>query len=190
MHTYTVYNVFHCKTDVQECQREIPIRTVAKISSDEQNRRRRQRLAARNTRLAATRPARTTHDSHCSRVQQRGTAAQFTANKPETKPHELTAYYYWFSHTHTHRHTHTHTHTHTHPFNGPLSGTTRVSRYQKGKTNLDFTEARDSEWQWQQLGNMQVCTSLYRQITTPVPHHSVFYRPHALPAAQPTASKH
>ena len=38
-------------------------------------------------------------------------------------------------------------HTHTHPFNGPLSGTTRVSQYQKGKTNLDFTEARDSEWQ-------------------------------------------
>jgi len=27
-----------------------------------------------------------------------------------------------------------------------------VSRYQKGKTNLDFTEARDSEWQWHQLG--------------------------------------
>jgi len=39
------------------------------------------------------------------------------------------------------------THTHTHPFNGLLSGTTRVSWYQKGKTNLDFTEARDSEWQ-------------------------------------------
>jgi len=35
--------------------------------------------------------------------------------------------------------------THTHPFNGPFSGTTRVGRYQKGKTNLDFTEARDSE---------------------------------------------
>jgi len=35
-----------------------------------------------------------------------------------------------------------------------------VSRYQKGKTNLDFTEARDSEWQWHQLGDMQVCTSL------------------------------
>jgi len=29
-----------------------------------------------------------------------------------------------------------------------------------------------------------------RQITTPAPHHSVFYRPNALPAAQPTASKH
>ena len=52
------------------------------------------------------------------------------------------------------------THTHTHPFNGPFSRTTQVSRYQKGKTNLDFTEARDSEWQWHQLGHMQVCTSL------------------------------
>jgi len=41
-----------------------------------------------------------------------------------------------------------------------LSGTTQVSRYQKGKTNLDFTEARDSEWQWHQLGHMQVCTVL------------------------------
>ena len=36
---------------------------------------------------------------------------------------------------------------HTHPFNGPSSGTTRVSRHRKVKTNLDFTEARDSEWQ-------------------------------------------
>jgi len=35
-----------------------------------------------------------------------------------------------------------------------------VSRYQKGKTNLDFTEARDSEWQCHQLGRMQVCTAL------------------------------
>ena len=35
-----------------------------------------------------------------------------------------------------------------------------MSRYQKGKTNLDFTEARDSEWQWHQLGHMQVCASL------------------------------
>ena len=43
---------------------------------------------------------------------------------------------------------------HTHTFNGPLSGTTRVGRYQKGKTKLDFTEARDSEWQWHQLGHM------------------------------------
>jgi len=70
-------------------------------------------------------------------------------------------------------------HTHTYPFNGPLSGTTQVSWYQKGKTNLDFTEARDSGWQWHQLGHMQVCTSLQkdnrsRQTTMPAPHHSVF----------------
>ena len=51
-------------------------------------------------------------------------------------------------------------HTPTHQFNGPFSGTTQVSRYQKGEINLDFTEARDSEWQWHQLGHMQVCTSL------------------------------
>ena len=29
-----------------------------------------------------------------------------------------------------------------------------------------------------------------RQITMPAPHHSVFYRPDALPVAQPTAPKH
>ena len=47
------------------------------------------------------------------------------------------------------------THTHTHTFNGPFSRTTWVSRYQKGKTNLDFSEARDGEWQWHQLGHMR-----------------------------------
>ena len=40
-----------------------------------------------------------------------------------------------------------------------LSRITRVSLYQKGKTNLDFTEATDSEWQWHQLGHVQICTS-------------------------------
>ena len=50
--------------------------------------------------------------------------------------------------------------TQTHPFNSPLTGTTRVGRYQKRETNPDFTEVRDSEWQWHQLGHMQVCTSL------------------------------
>jgi len=44
-----------------------------------------------------------------------------------------------------------------------------VSRYQKGKTNLDFTEARDSEWQWHQLGHMQVCTSLQTDNHTSIP---------------------
>jgi len=51
-------------------------------------------------------------------------------------------------------------HRHTHPFNGPLSGTTGVSEYQKDKTNLNFTEGRDCEWQWHQLDHVQVCILL------------------------------
>jgi len=50
-------------------------------------------------------------------------------------------------------------HTHTR-LTALFPGLPRVSRYQKDKTNLDFTGARDSEWQWHQLGHMQVCTSL------------------------------
>jgi len=78
---------------------------------------------------------------------------------------------------------------HTHQFNGPFSGTTQVSRYQKGKTNLDFTEQET-------VSGSGISWAIYksaprsRQITTPAPHHSVFHRPDALPAAQPTASKH
>jgi len=44
-----------------------------------------------------------------------------------------------------------------------------VSQYQNGKTNLDFTEARDSEWQWHQLGHVQVCTSLQTDNLTSTP---------------------
>ena len=79
-------------------------------------------------------------------------------------------------------------HTHTHPFNGPLSGNYRVSLYQKGKTNLDFTGARDSEWQWNPLGHMQVCTSHQTDNHASTPPS--FFRPDALPVAQPTVSKH
>jgi len=44
-----------------------------------------------------------------------------------------------------------------------------VSQDQKDKTDLDFTEARNSEWQWHQLGHMQVCTLLQtdNHISTP-----------------------
>ena len=66
------------------------------------------------------------------------------------------------------------THAHTHPFNDPFSGTTRVSRYQKGKTNLDFTEARDSEWQWHQLGHIQICISLQTDNRASTLHCSSF----------------
>jgi len=64
--------------------------------------------------------------------------------------------------------------THTRPFKGPLSGTTRVSRYQKGKTSLDSTETRDSEWQWHQLGYKQVCTSLQTDNHASTPPLSFF----------------
>jgi len=83
----------------------------------------------------------------------------------------------------------THTHTHTPPLNGPLSGTTRLSRYQKGKPIwilLKQETVSGSGICW------AICKSApcSRQITMPAPHHSVFYRPDALPAAQPTVSKH
>jgi len=80
---------------------------------------------------------------------------------------------------------HTHTHTHTHSFNGPFKGTTRVNQYQKGKPIwilLEQETVSGSGISW------AVCKSAprSRQIATPAPHHSVFYRPDALPAAQPT----
>jgi len=46
-----------------------------------------------------------------------------------------------------------------HAFNSHLSGTSWVSRYQKGKTVCGFTVVRDGEWQRHQLGGMQICTS-------------------------------
>jgi len=70
-----------------------------------------------------------------------------------------------------------------------LSGPTRVSRHQKGKTNLDLLEQETvigSGISWS-IWKSAPCS---RQITTPAPHHSVFYRPDALPATQPTASQH
>jgi len=75
---------------------------------------------------------------------------------------------------------------HTHPFNGPFSGTTRVSLYHRGKTNLDFTGARDSEWYWYQLGHMQVCTSLQTDNRASTPPLSFFTRrmPFLLPNQQ------
>jgi len=57
-----------------------------------------------------------------------------------------------------------------------LSRITQVSWCQKRKTSLDFTEARDSAWQWHKLGQHSIT--------------QFFYSVDALPAAQPTASKH
>jgi len=61
-----------------------------------------------------------------------------------------------------------------------------VSRYQKGKTNLDFTKARDSEWQWHQLGRMQVCTSLQTENHASTPPLSFLQA--GCPSCHPTNS--
>ena len=74
----------------------------------------------------------------------------------------------------------------THTFNGPLSRTTRVSWYQKGRNNLDFTEAKDSEWQWHQLGHMQVCISLHTDNHASTPPLSFFQA--GCPSCRPTNS--
>jgi len=65
------------------------------------------------------------------------------------------------------------THTRTHPFNGPFSGTTRVSRYQKGKPiwillKQELVSGSGISWT---VCKSAPCTT---QITTPAPHHSVF----------------
>jgi len=49
-----------------------------------------------------------------------------------------------------------------------------VSQYQIGITNLDLTEARDSEWQWHQLGHMQACTLLQTDNHASIPPLSFF----------------
>jgi len=49
-----------------------------------------------------------------------------------------------------------------------------VSWYQKVKPYLDFSEATDSEWQWHQLGYMQVCTLLLTDNNASTPPLSFF----------------
>jgi len=61
-----------------------------------------------------------------------------------------------------------------------------VSRYQKGKTNLDFTEARDSERQWHQLGHMQVCTLI--QIDNHASNPPLNFLQAGCPSCRPTNS--
>jgi len=83
----------------------------------------------------------------------------------------------------------TYTHPHTHPFNGPFPGLPRWAGTRKVKQiwilpKQETVSGSGISW--------AICKSAPRstQITTPATHHSVFYRPDALPAAQPTASKH
>jgi len=61
-----------------------------------------------------------------------------------------------------------------------------VGWYQVGKTTLDFTEARDSERQWRQLGHMQVCTSLQADNHASIPPLSFLQA--GFPSCRPTNS--
>jgi len=62
-----------------------------------------------------------------------------------------------------------------------------VSRYHKGKANLDFTEARESWWQWHQLGHMQtICTSL--QIDSHASNPPLSFLQARCPSCHPTNS--
>jgi len=68
-----------------------------------------------------------------------------------------------------------------------------LSRHQKAEpfwsNQSGFTEARDSEWQWHQLGYMPICTLPQTDNHASTPPLS-FYRLDALPAAEPLASTH
>ena len=80
--------------------------------------------------------------------------------------------------------------THTHRFNGPFfPGLPGWANTRKVKPIwiLLKQEAVSGSGISQAICKSTPCS---RQITMPAPHYSVFYRPDALPAAQPTASKH
>jgi len=71
-----------------------------------------------------------------------------------------------------------------------FSRITWVSRHQKGKPFWILLEQEMMGWQWHQLDHMRIiCTSLQTDNHASTSPLSV-YRPDALPATQPTASKH
>jgi len=77
-----------------------------------------------------------------------------------------------------------------HLFSGVFSSTTWVSQHQKGKPFWILLEQEMMEWQWHQLNHMQIICTLLQTDNHASTSPLSFYRPDALPAAQPTASKH
>jgi len=80
-----------------------------------------------------------------------------------------------------------------HLFNGLFSRTTwvsRVSRHQKSKPFWILLQQEMMGWQWHQLDHMQIICSLLQTDNHASTSPLSFYRPDALPATQPTASKH
>jgi len=73
-----------------------------------------------------------------------------------------------------------------HPFNDLFS----TSRHQKGKPLWILLEQEMMGWQWHQLDHIQIICTLLQTDNHASSSPLSFYRLDALPAAQPTASKH
>jgi len=101
-----------------------------------------------------------------------GTSKQDTVDWKDSQAHKCTQ-----------KHTHTHTHTSNSPFSG-LPGWAGTRKVTPIWILLKQETVSGSGISW------AICKSASRSRQTSAPHHSVFYRPDALPAAQPTASKH
>ena len=77
-------------------------------------------------------------------------------------------------------------HKHTH-LTALLPGLLRWAGTKKNKNqSLDFTEARDSEWRWHQLGHMQTCTSF--QTDNPISTPPLSFLQAGCPSCRPTNS--
>ena len=108
--------------------------------------------------------------------------------------HLLLSLRYWWIQYSTHTHTHTHASTH-----ARTRARARLTTLCPGLPRWAGTRKVKSIWILLKQETVSgsgiswaICKSApcSRQITTPAPHRSVFYRPDALPATQPTASKH
>jgi len=81
-------------------------------------------------------------------------------------------------------------HLHTHPFNGPLSGTTQVSRYQKGTVQPIWILLRQETVSGTGI-SWAICKSApcSRQITMPAPHRSVTYNKTNISSTLPSTKR-
>ena len=91
-----------------------------------------------------------------------------------------------YANTHARTHTRTHTHIHLTALCPGLSGWASTRKVKPIWILLEQETVSGNGIRW------AICKSAprTRQTSTPAPHHSVFCRPDALPAAQPTVSKH
>jgi len=78
----------------------------------------------------------------------------------------------------------------TEAFIGLFSGTSWVSRHQKGKPFWILMKQEMIGWHWHQLDHMQIICTLLQTDNHARTSPLSFYMPDALPAAQSTASNY